>query len=81
MCEENISDDVSNMTSNPLTMKNIDFTAWLSARGIDVIGTPPPGLVTRAVLLFEMVREGKISTEEVGMYLHELGLMVPIVEN
>ncbi len=80
MCEEDISDD-TDMTSNPLTMTNKGFTAWLAARGIDVIGTSPPGPVTRAALLFEMVHEGKISSEEVGTYLHELGLMVPIAEN
>jgi hypothetical protein len=40
--------------ANPLLMPALDFTAWLSGRGVDAIGIPPASPITRATLLFEL---------------------------
>jgi hypothetical protein len=67
--------------SNPLLMPSLDFTAWLSGRGIDAVGIPPTSLIKRASLLLELESSGKISLMEIRHYLSEVGLMVPYREN
>jgi hypothetical protein len=65
---------------NPLLMTGMDFTAWLSVRGVDTVGIPPRNPILRANLLFELASAGKVSTTEIGAFLSEIGLMMPIRE-
>lgn len=67
--------------TNPLLMPALDFTAWLSGRGIDAVGIPPASPMKRASLLLELESSGKISLMEIQHYLSEVGLMVPYREN
>jgi len=67
--------------SNPLLMTGIDFSAWLYARGIDSVGAPPRSPISRANLLFELASAGKVSHSEIGDFLEDIGLMMPIREN
>ncbi len=67
--------------SNPLLMTAVDFSAWLYVRGIDSVGTPPRSPISRANLLFELASAGKVSHSEIGDFLEEIGLMMPIREN
>ncbi len=67
--------------ANPLLMPALDFTAWLSGRGIDSVGIPPTSPIKRASLLLELESSGKISLMEIQQYLGEVGLMVPCREN
>ncbi len=67
--------------SNPLLMTAVDFSAWLYVRGIDSVGTPPRSLISRANLLFELASAGKVSHSEIGDFLEDIGLMMPIREN
>jgi hypothetical protein len=67
--------------SNPLLMTAVDFSAWLCVRGIDSVGTPPRSPISRANLLFELASVGKVSHSEIGDFLDEIGLMMPIREN
>ncbi len=67
--------------TNPLLMPALDFTAWLSGRGIDSIGIPPASPIKRANLLFKLVDAGRINPSEIDNFLREIGLMTPIAEN
>ncbi len=67
--------------SNPLLMTAVDFSAWLYVRGIDSVGTPPKSPILRANLLFELASVGKVSHSEIGDFLEDIGLMMPIREN
>lgn len=67
--------------SNPLLMTAVDFSAWLYVRGIDSVGTPPRSPIIRANLLFELASVGKVSHSEIGDFLEDIGLMMPIREN
>ncbi len=67
--------------SNPLLMTGVDFSGWLYARGIDSVGTPPRSPISRANLLFELASVGKVSHSEIGDFLEDIGLMMPINEN
>jgi hypothetical protein len=67
--------------SNPLLMTAVDFSAWLYVRGIDSVGTPPRSPILRANLLFELASAGKVSHSEIGDFLEDIGLMMPIREN
>ncbi len=67
--------------SNPLLMTAVDFSAWLYVRGIDSVGTPPRSPISRANLLFELASAGKVSHSEIGDFLEDIGLMMPIREN
>ncbi len=69
------------LTGNPLLMPGVGFAMWLSGKGVNIIGTPPADPITRAALLFQLVQTGKIDTNEIRMYIEEVGLMVPIAEN
>ncbi len=75
------NDEHIEITGNPLLMPGIGFAMWLSGKGVDLIGTPPTDPMTRAALLFEFVKAGKIDISEMKMYLEEVGLMIPIAEN
>ncbi len=74
-------DEIPETIANPLLMPALDFTAWLSGRGIDSVGKPPASPIKRANLLFELAETGKISYSEIGSFLREIGLMLPIKEN
>ncbi len=74
-------DEIPETITNPLLMPALDFTAWLSGRGIDSVGKPPASPIKRANLLFELAETGKISPSEIGDFLMEIGLMMPIAEN
>lgn len=76
-------DDYESMelAGNPLLMSGIGFAMWLSGKGVNIIGTPPTDPITRAALLFEFVRAGKIDPNEMETYLEEIGLMIPLAEN
>ncbi|MFZ3168185.1 MAG: hypothetical protein WA130_11270 [Candidatus Methanoperedens sp.] len=76
MCDE----DKPETIDNPLLMTGMDFTAWLSVRGVDTVGVPPRSPILRANLLFELASAGKMSTTEIGAFLSEIGLMMPIRE-
>ncbi len=67
--------------ANPLLMPALDFTAWLSGRGIDSVGIPPTSPIKRASLLLELESSGKITLMEIQQFLAEVGLMVPCREN
>jgi hypothetical protein len=73
-------EDCPETIDNPLLMTGVDFTAWLSVRGVDTVGIPPRSPLLRANLLFELASAGKMSTTEIGNFLTEIGLMVPIKE-
>jgi hypothetical protein len=73
-------DDKPETIDNPLLMTGMDFTAWLSVRGVDTVGVPPRSPILRANLLFELASAGKMSTTEIGAFLSEIGLMMPIRE-
>lgn len=68
-------DDIHETISNPLLMPALDFTAWLSGRGIDSIGKPPACPIKRANLLFELTETGRIRHSEIGDFLREIGLI------
>jgi len=53
---------------------------WLSGRGVDSVGIPPGCPIQRADLLLEVSSTGKVSHSEIGSYLSEIGLMMPITE-
>jgi hypothetical protein len=65
---------------NPLLMTGKGFVAWLSVRGVDTVGIPPRNPILRANLLFELASAGKMPTTEIGAFLSEIGLMMPIRE-
>ncbi|MDO8724995.1 MAG: hypothetical protein Q7J35_02875 [Candidatus Methanoperedens sp.] len=76
MYDENCQDCVD----NPLLMTGVEFKMWLSGRGVDSVGIPPGCPIQRADLLFEVSSTGKVSHSEIGGYLSEIGLMMPIRE-
>ncbi|MDP2755316.1 MAG: hypothetical protein Q8P40_13140 [Nitrospirota bacterium] len=78
MCDD---EECPDMVTNPLLMPALDFTAWLSGRGIDTVGIPPASPIKRASLLLELEGSGKISLIEIQQYLSEVGLMIPFREN
>jgi hypothetical protein len=78
---EMYEDEIPETITNPLLMHALDFTAWLSGRGIDSVGKPPACPIKRANLLFELAENGRISHSEIGDFLREIGLMMPIEEN
>jgi len=65
---------------NPLLMSGVEFKMWLSGRGVDSVGFPPGCPIQRADLLLEVSSTGKVSHSEIGSYLSEIGLMMPIRE-
>lgn len=73
-------DDCPDCVDNPLLMTGVEFKMWLSGRGVDSVGTPPRNPIQRANLLFELSSTGKVSYSEIGSYLSEIGLMMPIRE-
>jgi len=73
-------EDCPKCIDNPLLMTDVDFRMWLSGRGVDSVGTPPGDPIQRANLLFELSPTGKVSPLEIGSYLSEIGLMMPIRE-
>jgi len=66
--------------NNPLLMSGVQFKLWLSGRGVDSVGFPPGCPIQRADLLLEVSSTGKVSHSEIGSYLSEIGLMMPIKE-
>ena len=73
-------EDCPDCVENPLLMTGVEFKMWLSGRGVDSVGTPPGCPIQRANLLFEVSSTGKVSYSEIGSYLSEIGLMMPIME-
>ena len=73
-------DDCPERVDNPLLMSGVEFKMWLSGKGIDSVGNPPRDPIQRANLLFEVSSTGKVSHSEIGSYLSEIGLMMPIME-
>ena len=73
-------EDCPDCVDNPLLMTGVEFKMWLSGRGVDSVGTPPGDPIQRANLLFEVSSTGKVSHSEIGSYLSEVGLMMPIME-
>jgi len=73
-------DDCVEHVDNPLLMTGMEFKMWLSCRGVDSVGIPPGCPIQRANLLFEVSSTGKVSHSEIGSYLSEIGLMMPIME-
>ncbi len=78
MCDD---EECPEIITNPLLMTCVDFTAWLSVKGVDAIGIHPSSLIKRANLLFELAETGRINPSEIEDFLREIGLMVPIREN
>jgi hypothetical protein len=73
-------EDCPDCVDNPLLMTGVEFKMWLYGRGVDSVGTPPGDPIQRANLLFELSSTGKVSYSEIGSYLSEVGLMMPIRE-
>ena len=73
-------EDCPARVDNPLLMTGLEFKMWLSGRGVDSVGIPPGCLIQRADLLFDVSSTGKVSLSEIGSYLSEIGLMMPIRE-
>jgi len=71
-------EDCPERVDNPLLMTGVEFKMWLSGRGVDSVGIPPGCPIQRADLLFEVSSTGKVSHSEIGSYLSEIGLMMPI---
>ena len=72
-------EDCPDCVDNPLLMTGVEFKMWLSG-SVDSVGTPPGDPIQRANLLFEVSSTGKVSHSEIGSYLSEIGLMMPIRE-
>jgi len=73
-------EECTKRVDNPLLMSGVEFKMWLSGRGVDSVGIPPGCPIQRADLLFEVSSIGKVSHSEIGSYLSEIGLMMPIRE-
>ncbi|MBU4223362.1 MAG: hypothetical protein KKA10_17365 [Euryarchaeota archaeon] len=73
-------EDCPEHVDNPLLMTGMEFKMWLSGRGVDSVGIPPGCPIQRADLLLEVSSTGKVSLSEIGSYLSEIGLMMPISE-
>ena len=73
-------EDCPEHINNPLLMSGVQFKLWLSGKGVDSVGIPPGCPIQRANLLFEVSLTGKVSHSEIGSYLSEIGLMMPIRE-
>jgi hypothetical protein len=73
-------EDCPEQVNNPLLMSGVQFKLWLSGKGVDSVGIPPGCPIQRANLLFEVSSTGKVSHSEIGSYLSEIGLMMPIRE-
>jgi hypothetical protein len=71
-------DECPERVDNPLLMSGVEFKMWLSGRGVDSVGIPPGCPIQRADLLLEVSSTGKVSHSEIGSYLSEIGLMMPI---